>query len=206
MMADGGDCAPVTPRAVEIEIGDEPGRWADLGLAVDGAACTVGGVRLVFADGAPGIHHVVLSGLREERPDGLPLLAARGVRVAVVNRPCGPLGAVAVDHVVALTDSLERTTGALAAAGLPLRRVQPPHAFLPAGTVLLEVVETGAEPALWGLTLSVADLEAAAARLGDRLGPLRDAVQPGRRIATVRPEAGLSVALALMTPRRPAQP
>ena len=214
MMADGGDCAPVTPRAVEIEIGDEPGRWADLGLAVDGASCTVGGVRLVFAGGAPGIHHVVLSGLREERPDGLPFVAApptESSETAPPDEPSGPLGAVAVDHVVALTDSLERTTRALEAAGLPLRRVQPPQAFLPVGTLVLEVVEPGAGPSrpspgtgtrMWGLTLSVADLEAAAARLGDRLGPVRDAVQPGRRIATVRSEAGLSVALALMTPRR----
>ena len=202
MMADGGDCAPVTPRAVEIEIGDEPGRWAALGLLPDGASCTVGGVRLVFAGGDPGIHHVAMSGLRAERPDGLPLVAARGVRVAVANAPGGALGAVAVDHVVAFTDDLSRTTGALEAAGLPLRAVRPPAAFLPAGTLLVEVVETGAPPGLWGLVLSVADLDAAVARLGPLIGAPRDAVQPGRRIATVRPEAGLSTALALMTPRR----
>ncbi len=53
----------------------------------------------------------------------------------------------------------------------------------------------------WGLTLVVSDLDAAAARLGSRLGAVKDAVQPGRRIATVRREAGLSVPLALMTPR-----
>jgi hypothetical protein len=47
----------------------------------------------------------------------------------------------------------------------------------------------------------VDDLEAAAERLGDRLGRVKDAVQPGRRIATVRREAGLGVPLALMTPR-----
>jgi hypothetical protein len=52
-----------------------------------------------------------------------------------------------------------------------------------------------------GLVISVADLDDAAARLGPWLGAPRDAVQPGRRIATVAPEAGLSVALALMTPR-----
>jgi hypothetical protein len=34
------------------------------------------------------------------------------------------------------------------------------------------------------------------------LGDIRDAVQPGRRIATVRREAGLGVPVALMTPRR----
>jgi hypothetical protein len=47
----------------------------------------------------------------------------------------------------------------------------------------------------------VTDLDAAAARLGDGLGTPRDAVQPGRRIATARGAAGLGVPLALMTPR-----
>jgi hypothetical protein len=45
------------------------------------------------------------------------------------------------------------------------------------------------------------DLDALAARLGDKLGPIRDAVQPGRRIATLRREAGSSVPIAFMTPR-----
>jgi hypothetical protein len=149
---------------------------------------------------------VAFAGLRAGRPDGLPFVAAAGD--APPHEPSGPLGAVAVDHLVVLTDSLDRTTAALEAAGLPLRRVQHPQAFLPAGTLLVEVVETDevVEPTLWGLTLSVADLDAAAARLGDRVGPPLDAVQPGRRIATVRPEAGLSIAVALMTPRRRAQP
>jgi hypothetical protein len=31
------------------------------------------------------------------------------------------------------------------------------------------------------------------------VGPIRDAVQPGRRIATVRRSAGLSVPVALMS-------
>jgi len=53
----------------------------------------------------------------------------------------------------------------------------------------------------WGLTLVVDDLDAAAERLGGRLGRVKEAVQPGRRIATVQREAGLSVPLAFMTPR-----
>ena len=38
--------------------------------------------------------------------------------------------------------------------------------------------------------------------LGERLGRVKDAVQPGRRIATVRPDACGGLALALITPRR----
>jgi hypothetical protein len=45
----------------------------------------------------------------------------------------------------------------------------------------------------------VADLDACAALLGGRLGEVRDAVQPGRRIATIRREAGLGVPVALIS-------
>jgi hypothetical protein len=141
-----------------------------------------------------------------ERPDGLPLVAAG-------DAPTGdaaphPNGAVAVDHVVAFTGDMARTLAALERSGLDLRRLREPpeaparQAFLRLGPFILELVETGVEPpAFWGLVVVVADLDAAAERLGDHLGRPREAVQPGRRIATVRPEAGLSVALALMTPR-----
>jgi hypothetical protein len=40
------------------------------------------------------------------------------------------------------------------------------------------------------------------AALGDNVGETRPAVQPGRRIATLRRGAGLSVPVALMTPQR----
>ena len=68
---------------------------------------------------------------------------------------------------------------------------------------IIEIVESDRvrSPALFGLVLNVADLDAAAARLGPELvSAPKPAVQPGRRIATVRAGAGLGVALALMSP------
>ena len=192
--------------AVEIEVGDAPERWAALGFAVHDGAFAVGGVRVVAAGGAPGVHAVRFRGLGVKAPDGLPFEAARA-DPAPDGAP-HPNGAVAVDHVVAFTDDLDRTSAALDAAGLPLRRTRrppeapAPRAFHVADTLVVELVETGAPPSLWGIVVVVADLDAAAERLGERLGRPRDAVQPGRRIATVRRNAGLSVALALMTPRR----
>ena len=53
---------------------------------------------------------------------------------------------------------------------------------------------------LWGLAFLVEDLEQTASALGELLGTRRDAVQPGRKIATLRPEAGLGPAIAFMTP------
>jgi hypothetical protein len=48
----------------------------------------------------------------------------------------------------------------------------------------------------------VDDLDRAAGMLGDRLKEPKQAVQPGRRIATLRSrEAGLTTPVALMTPR-----
>jgi hypothetical protein len=50
------------------------------------------------------------------------------------------------------------------------------------------------------LDRTAAALERTAATLGDLLGEPRPAVQPGRRIATLRREAGLGPAVAFMTP------
>ena len=77
------------------------------------------------------------------------------------------------------------------------------------GATVLEVVsgDVGSglaaadAPSTWfGLALDVDDLDATAAFLGpDGLGPIKAAVQPGRRIATLRHKAfGLTVPVALM--------
>jgi hypothetical protein len=107
---------------------------------------------------------------------------------------------------------LERTTVAFASIGIECRRVRDAgggirQGFFLVGDLLVEVVDgTGLEPEsparFWGITADVSDIDAAAALLGERLGRVKDAVQPGRRIATVRPEACGGLPLALITPRR----
>ncbi|HEX6387954.1 MAG TPA: hypothetical protein VFZ89_00850, partial [Solirubrobacteraceae bacterium] len=76
--------------------------------------------------------------------------------------------------------------------------------FFRHGECIVEVVgphdADGGRAALWGLTITVADLDATAALLGAKLGAVKDAVQPGRRIATVRSDAGAGVPLAFMSP------
>lgn len=129
-----------------------------------------------------------------------------------------PNGVAAFDHVVAITPVLDRTVAALQAAGLDLRRIReeptpagaPRQAFFRLGTVILEVVQepdeaieraggTDHHAFFWGLAFKVSDLDATVATLGDRSSPARPAVQPGRRIATLRRSAGLAVPVALMT-------
>jgi hypothetical protein len=117
---------------------------------------------------------------------------------------------VRVDHVVVFTPTLGRTIAALEEAGIELRRVREPsepgppvhQAFFRLGEVILEVVERPKgddAAAFWGITLAVADIDASADLLGDLLGDVHAAVQPGRRIATVRREAGLGVPVALIS-------
>ena len=148
--------------------------------------------------------------------DGLP--TKQSDRPPPGESPTHPNGVSALDHVVAISSDLDRTVAALQAAGLDLRRIReeptpagaPRQAFFRLGAVILEVVQApdeaiergGAEPPafFWGLALLSEDLDATVAGLGERVGEVRSAVQPGRRIATLRRSAGLSVPVALMTP------
>ncbi len=108
------------------------------------------------------------------------------------------------------TPDLRRTLDALEGIGMEVRRVREAgpdlhQAFLWAGDVLVEVAgppaPTGDAPArLWGLVVVAPDLGRVAALPGRPLGSVREAVQSGRRIATVRRELGSSVPLAFMTP------
>ncbi len=108
---------------------------------------------------------------------------------------------------------------ALQAAGLDLRRIReqptpagaPRQAFFRLGEVILEVVQEPEEvlaarpdgtdgPArFWGLALLSEDLELTVEQLGEHVSEIRAAVQPGRRIATLRRSAGLAVPIALMS-------
>lgn len=199
----------------ELRIGGDPAAWAALGFTLEGDSLTVGATRLRLAgrnDGG-GIRSWSLRDLRATDLDELPTERSSAPPPAPVRHANG---AIALDHVVVLTPDLDRTVAKLQDAGLSLRRrVEPPDApralrmaFLRVGEAIVEVVERDGDaprdaPAVfWGLVIAVEDLDAAARLAGDRLGEPRAAEQPGRRIATVTPEADLGVAVALMTPAR----
>ena len=195
------------PRLTGLTAGGTPAAWAELGFAVDGEAIAVGEVLLSFDPDAPaGLAGWSWDTLQGDL-DGVPTAAAP----APPAGPAHPNGVAALDHVVLATPDLDRTRSALDAAGLDFRRERDAgdlrQAFYVAGPLLVEVAGPARDPdgigpaRLWGLTAVVDDLGALAARLGDRLGPAREAVQPGRSIATLRREAGLGVPLAFMTPR-----
>jgi hypothetical protein len=209
----------MAPAIDELMIADEPAAWAALGFAVDDDVCVVGDVRVRLAGRAAGRGLVgwALRDVAGTDLDGLP--TTRSEAPPPEPAPPHPNGVVAFDHVVAITPALDRTVAALQAAGLDLRRIRdeptpagaPRQAFFRLGAVILEVVQEPAEaiergggpdrPAVfWGLALRADDLDATVARLGEHVSEPRAAVQPGRRIATLRRSAGLALPVALITP------
>jgi hypothetical protein len=75
-------------------------------------------------------------------------------------------------------------------------------AFFRAGPTIVELVGApGVETRLWGLVAVVPSVDDPYPALAPHLGEPRDAVQPGRRSATLRTSAGIGTAVAFMTPR-----
>ena len=215
------------PTIDQLELADDPARWAALGFALADDECQIGAVRLRFSDldGSCGSAGIVGWSLRDAMGvelDGLPTTIsqepARARAKAATAPVVHPNGVAAIDHVVAVSPDLDRSVGALRAAGLDLRRVReqptpagaPRQAFFRVGEAILELVQeppaviereggTRRPARFWGLALVVEDLERSVAALAPHAGDTRAAVQPGRRIATVRRSAGLAVPLALMS-------
>ena len=203
----------MTPvEIVELAVGDEPAAWRSVGFSVGhGGDCMVGGVRLRLAgrSGGPGITAWTLSDITGEGPvDGVPTTLAPATG-SNGDGPDHPNGVRSIDHLVAMTDDLDRTTEALAAVGVDPRRDRDAgrgrrQRFFRLGEVILELIgpvdPRGDGPArLWGLAFTVDDLDATTRWLGDRAGATKDAVQTGRRIATLHAGDDVSVPVAFMS-------
>jgi hypothetical protein len=203
----------VTPvEIVELAVGDEPAAWRSVGFRVgDAGDCTVGAVRLRLTgrDGGPGITAWTLSDSKGGGAvDGVPTTVAPATG-GNGDGPGHPNGVRSIDHLVAVTDDLDRTTEALAAVGVDPRRDRDAgrgrrQRFFRLGEVILELIgpvdPRGDGPArLWGLAFTVDDFDATTRWLGDRAGATKDAVQTGRRIATLHAGDDVSVPVAFMS-------
>jgi hypothetical protein len=209
----------VTPTLDELRVTDSVAAWRACGFRIEGEECVVGEARIrLLGDGAgKGLTAWSLRDIAATELDGLP--TGRSDRPPPDRQPAHPNGITGLDHVVAISSALDRTVAALEGAGLDLRRIReeptpagaPRQAFFRLGGVILEVVQApeeaiertgGDRPAFfWGLAFIAPDLDATVAGLGDRVSEIRDAIQPGRRIATLRRSAGLAVPIALITPQ-----
>lgn len=208
------DAATVT--VAEFHVADPSESWTRAGFTVDAdAVCRVGGVgiRLVGRERGTGIVGWSLRGVSADvhDVDGVPTTATDA---SAVTPAMHPNGVTSVDHVVLLSPDLARTVAALAALGVRPRRERDGELggqairqiFFRLGEVIVEVVgapnTAGDGPStLWGMTYVVDDVEATAASFGDHTSPVKDAVQPGRRITTLRHrEFGMSLRTALISP------
>ncbi len=206
------------PTIDELLLADDGAAWAALGFAVSDGCCQLGRVRLRFLADASvrGIVGWSLRDLAGVELDGLATTVSR--RPPPDAAPAHPNGVVAIDHVVAMSPVLDRSVGLLRDAGLDLRRIReqptpagaPRQAFFRLGAEILELIQVPEEAIersggrdgsarFWGLAVLVEDLDRTVQMFGPHAGTARAAVQPGRRIATVRRSAGLTFPLALMS-------
>jgi hypothetical protein len=147
--------------------------------------------------------------------DGVPTYEEE---VPAGEAPTNALGAIQVDHVVLATPDLGRTVEAFELAlRTPVRRLRTEptgsgarlhQAFFRLGEAIFEIVgppevdpQYAAESArVSGVVLSVLDLDAVYERLGpEHCSAPKPAVQPGKRIATIRKSAGLGHPVALLS-------
>jgi len=203
-----------------VRIGDTAEAWGAGGFAVDtladgASAVVLGNTALVLGGGDD-------RGIRGLGIDGAacPELGFFDAGDLDAGSPRShPNGIGSIDHVVLMAGDCDAVTEQLTGSGFEARRVrrfvmgdtERRQTFFWMGDVILEMVgpdQAPSEPdppSLWGLALNCPDLDATVAALGpERCGEARDAVQAGRRIATMRTrELDISVAIALMSPHVP---
>jgi hypothetical protein len=194
------------PVLAGLSISDSPERWAALGFAIHDGERQVGGVRLTFGIAPPG-RGIVGWTFHDLAGDG----DIDGLPTRVVPRPQWSIRADVgdrnlvreIDHVVIVTPDFDGLATVLDRRGMGLRRIAERggrrQGFRRLGGPIMEIVEAPEAPAtaFWGVTFTIhqLDLLASTNRL---VGDPRPAVQPGRRIATVSREAGLSTRVAFM--------
>ena len=199
-------------QLLELLVGDEPEAWAAAGFSVTDGCTVIDGVRirLTGADGPRGIHSIAIDGVAGS-VDGIATHVPEPGDLVLADHPNG---VTHIDHLVVTTGNPDRTTAALADYDIEARRTrvlgaegrETRQTFFWLGDVILEMAGPDAggrsDPAVaWGLALTSDDIDATAGALGDRITPPKDAVQAGRRIATITTrDLDISTALAVMSP------
>lgn len=190
-----------------LAIGDDPKLWESLGFTVEGDTCHISGVGHVLGGSKKGLADWGLRGIEATDIDGLKLGMSPSPSEPTPEHANGVIG---FDHLVMTSGNMTRTISEFEALGIECRRIRDAgrgiqQAFFRLGEVILELVGPAegvgdGPPSLMGLAYTVSDLAATATYLGDLLRPVKDAVQSGRRIATLDWSAGSSVPIAFMSP------
>lgn len=207
------------PALTGLGVADADDGWSALGFSVEDRRCRIGPLTITFPDDGSGGSGVVTWTMAAldgpvDRPATIDGIPTHWEDPAPAPPTVHPNVITDVDHLVVTSPDLDRTTAAFAAVGADLRRTREipgpngtvnQQRFFRFGTII-ELVgpaeATGDGTArIWGLALVSPDLDATARALGERMGAVSEAVQPGRRIGTLRTrEAGVSVPIAVMSP------
>ena len=197
---------------IGLDVSGTAEAWRSAGFTVDAdGGVRIGHVRMQTDTEGRGITSWTFTGSNPVAEiDGLVTHVVGATEIEAAEHPNG---STLIDHVVVFSPDGARTTEALRALSLEPRRTRETsqndapflQTFFKTGDVIIELVApaqpTDDGPArFFGIACTVRDLDACAALLGRALGPIKDAVQPGRRIATLRhKDLGLGVAIAFMS-------
>lgn len=203
------------PTIDRLIVGDEPEAWAAAGFTVDDdRICRIGSVRVELAgrNAGKGMRRWTLRDAdAPDEIDGIPTATSAEPAAEGAEHANGTLR---IDHLVLASGDGERTAAAVTAAtGLEVLRVRESgtygspmvQRFFRLGEVVLELISTAevieAPTRFFGIAVDVDDIDALPGYYGPRIGAVKEAVQPGRRIATLRhKDLDLSVAVAFMSP------
>ena len=211
-----------TFQLLELTIGGIAETWSSAGFEMielpnGSSGCQLGSVQIQFdATGAQGILSAVVSGLHG-MIDSLEFDNENRLSPSHKNTYLSsthPNGISRIDHLVVTTADCDRTTSAFEANGIHPRRVRTfgddgskmRQTFFWLGDVILELVGPDAsgdkgQANFWGLALISDDLQATADYLGEKCTPIKPAIQPGRKITTIKTrEIGITTSLAVMSP------
>ena len=213
-----------------VELGDEPSAWTAAGFTVVDDVVRLGRTAVHLTGLGGWFRGWRLDGV-DTTIDGLPTTSPDSARGSTDGPEAShPNGCTTIDHVVILTGDNDRTIGSFEQAGLDVRgnRITETYGFPArqtffwAGEVIVELIGPETDELrndnpvrVFGLALVARDLDETKQWFGDRMGLVKDAVQSGRRIGTVRhKEFGISLPARdhesphlspLTCPRSPAQ-
>lgn len=202
----------------EFAIAADASAWQAVGFDVDSTSATtgslqIGGIRIRLTGTTPGEKGGLIGWALADAPDqsitdidGLSTTHSDASRIAAAEHPNTVFG---IDHVVVYTPDLERSCDAIGlATGAQLKRIREAgpirQGFHRLGELIVEVVTFPTvevtQSTFWGLALNVTDIDAIFDRYGDDvISRPKQAVQPGRQIASFRQAAGLGLPVAVMT-------